>query len=166
MGKIGIDKFVVSIMNHALNDGDDGWVHVSSIIKALQDQGLYYHDGQIVTEIQKKLLDMSKPRSQEAIEKAEKRKEEREKKASKIVFSDGQEIKLDLEHLKGTDMDGGVIGEMGSNAVVDDEDEQVYMKEFIEKACTWLRNFYDAERGSYFVERDIEDFRKYMEEQQ
>lgn len=164
MSKIDIDKFVCSLLEYA---NDNFMLTLCDVIQSsLKNQGLYYHDGQIITEIQKKLLDMSTPRSQEAIEKAEKRKEEREKKGIKIVLHNGQEIELDLEHLKGTDMDGGVKGVMGSNAVIDDEDEQVYKKEFIEKACTWLRNFYDAERGSYFVERDIEDFRKYMEEQQ
>lgn len=39
-------------------------------------------------------------------------------------------------------------------------------KDAVEKACTWLRNFYDTESGIYFVERDIKDFHKYMEEQQ
>lgn len=94
MSKIDIDKFVASLIQSS-----HGYLKIGTdeLILALQDQGLYYHDGQIVTEIQKKLLDMSTPRSQEAIEKAEKRKEEREKKASKVVFSDGQEIELDLE---------------------------------------------------------------------
>ena len=77
MSKIDIDKFICSFLKarQFMSDNENAF-----IIQALKDQGLYFRDGQIVTEIQKKLLDMSKPCSKEAIEKANKRKEQCEKK--------------------------------------------------------------------------------------
>lgn len=72
MSKIDIDKFICSLLKarQFMSDNENAF-----IIQALKDQGLYFRDGQIVTEVQKKLVDMSKPRSKEAIEKANKRKE-------------------------------------------------------------------------------------------
>ena len=37
-------------------------------------------------------------------------------------------------------------------------------EKIIEKACEWLNNFYSEDRHCYFVEEDIEDFKKAMEE--
>ena len=42
--------------------------------------------------------------------------------------------------------------------------EYVPADSFIEKACEWLNNFYSEDRHCYFVEEDIEDFKKAMEE--
>ena len=37
-------------------------------------------------------------------------------------------------------------------------------EKIIEKACEWLNNFYSEDRHCYFVEEDIEAFKKAMEE--
>jgi hypothetical protein len=37
-------------------------------------------------------------------------------------------------------------------------------EKIIEKACKWLNNFYSEDRHCYFVEEDIDNFKKAMEE--
>lgn len=37
-------------------------------------------------------------------------------------------------------------------------------EKIIEKACEWLNNFYSEDRHCYFVEEDIDNFKKAMEE--
>ena len=37
-------------------------------------------------------------------------------------------------------------------------------EQMIEKACVWLNNFYSEDRHCYFVEEDIDNFKKAMEE--
>lgn len=37
-------------------------------------------------------------------------------------------------------------------------------EKIIEKACEWLNNFYSEDRHCYFVEKDIDNFKKAMEE--
>ena len=57
-----------------------------------------------------------------------------------------------------------IWGSMSVNYNRNDNNNIEYIREdaFIEKACKWLTDFYSAERHSYLMEKDIEEFKKYM----
>ena len=123
MSKIDIDKFVCYLMNDCKTNAN--YVHLASIKRALQDQGLEYKDGEIVS------LDYDTTKDLRQRYKRIKNSEWLKK------THEGMSIALPSD-LKGTDMDGGIKGEIENPAITEVEKFLYgFQKGYIDSILEW-----------------------------